>query len=68
LIWTLERAGNQVHYVTLNVAGQTYTIDTHFTAQSNWYADEIDVAFQMDGNYEQQPYTVWLDQVSLNAY
>jgi len=68
LIWTLERVGNEVHYITLTVDDQTYTIDTYYTAQSNWFADEIDIAFQMDGNYAQQPYNVWLDQVTLNAY
>jgi len=68
LVWTLERVGNQVHYITLQVADQTYDIDTYYTAQSHWYADEIDVAFQMDGNWAQQPYNVWLDQVTLNAY
>jgi hypothetical protein len=30
--------------------------------------EEIDVAFQMDGNYEQEPYNVWLDEVKLTAY
>jgi hypothetical protein len=68
LIWTLERVGNQVHYITLQVGDSTYNIDTYYTAQSNWFADEIDVAFQMDGNWEQEPYHVWLDQVTLNAY
>ena len=24
--------------------------------------EEIDIAFQMDGNYQQQPYNVWLDK------
>jgi hypothetical protein len=24
--------------------------------------------FQIDGNYKQQPYSVWLDEVTLNAY
>jgi len=68
LVWTLERVGNQVHYMTLQVGDSTYNVDTYYTAQSNWFADEIDVAFQMDGNGSQQPYTVWLDQVTLNAY
>ena len=68
LIWTLERVGNRVHYNTLQVDDATYNIDTYYTAQSNWFADEIDVAFQMDGNWEQEPYNVWLDQVTLNAY
>lgn len=68
LIWTVERVGNQVHYINLNVAGTSYNIDTYYTAQPNWYQEEIDVAFQMDGNYAQQPYDVWLDEVTLNGY
>jgi len=67
LVWTLERVGNQVHYITLTVADQTYNVDTYFTAQPNWTQEEIDVAFQMDGNYKQEPYSVWLDEVNLLA-
>ena len=59
--------GNQVHYITLTVADQTYNVDTYFTAQPNWTQEEIDVAFQMDGNFEQEPYSVWLDEVNLLA-
>jgi hypothetical protein len=68
LVWTLERIGNQVHYMTLTVADQTYNVDTYYTAQPNWDQEGIDIAFQMDGNYEQQPYNVWLDEVNLSAY
>lgn len=67
LIWTLERVGNQVHYISVSVADQTYDVDTYYTAQPNWYQEEIDIAFQMDGNYAQQPYNVWLDEVNLLA-
>ena len=63
--WHLERVGNQVHYISLDVGDQSYTVDTYYTAQPHWYQEEIDVAFQMDGNWEQQPYTVWLDEVNL---
>ena len=65
LIWSLWRVGNQVHYITLSVADQTYNVNTYFTAQPNWYQEEIDIAFQMGGNYKQQPYSVWLDEVNL---
>ena len=58
----------QVDYISLSVAGQNYTIDTHYTAEPKWYAEEIDSAFQIDGNYKQQPYSVWLDEVTLHAY
>ena len=67
LIWTLERVGNQVHYISLNVDDKTYDVDTYFTAQPNWFQEEIDIAFQMDGNYKQEPYSVWLDEVNLLA-
>jgi len=47
-----------VYYISVSVAGQTYDVDTYYTAQPNWYQEGIDIAFQMDGNYEQQPYNV----------
>lgn len=67
LIWRLERVGNQVHYISLTVADQTYSVDIYFDAQPNWSQEEIDIAFQMDGNYRQEPYHVWLDEVNLLA-
>jgi hypothetical protein len=68
LVWNVERVGSQVHYISLTVGDQTYTIDTYYPNQPNWTLEEIDVAFQMDGNYKQEPYNVWLDEVSLTAY
>ena len=67
LIWKLERIGNQVHYISLTVADQTYDVDVYYTAQPKWTQEEIDIAFQMDGNYKQEPYNVWLDEVNLLA-
>jgi len=68
LVWNFERVGNQVHYIDLSVAGNSYNVDVYYTAQPNWYQEEIDIAFQLDGNYEQEPYNVWLDEATLNAY
>ena len=65
LIWHFERVGNQVHYIDLSVADQSYTVDTYYGAQPNWTQEEIDIALHMDGNYQQQPYSVWLDEVNL---
>ncbi len=67
LVWNLERVGNQVHYISLTVGDQTYNVDTYYPNEPNWTLEEIDVAFQMDGNYKQEPYNVWLDQVKLTA-
>jgi hypothetical protein len=51
-----------------NCGGPDYAIDTYYTAEPKRYAEEIDIAFQIDGNYKQQPYSVWLDEMTLNAY
>ena len=67
-MWTSSASATQVHYISLSVAGQNYAIDTCYTAEPKWYSEEISRAFQIDGNYKQQPYTVWLDEVTLNAY
>lgn len=67
LVWNVERVGNQVHYISLTVGNQTYNVDTYYSNQPDWTLEEIDVAFQMDGNYEMEPYNVWLDEVNLTA-
>jgi hypothetical protein len=59
LMWNVEQVGNQVNYVSLTVSDQTYDIDTYYHNQPGWTLEEIDVAFQMDGNYKQEPYNVW---------
>ena len=48
LTWNLERVGNQAHYVSLTVNGQTYNVDTYYNNQPGWTLEEIDTAFQMD--------------------
>jgi hypothetical protein len=68
LVWNLERVGDQVHYISLTVGDQVYNVDTYYPNQPDWTLEEIDVAFQMDGDYAQQPYNVWLDEMKLTAY
>lgn len=54
-----------MHCITLTVADQMYNVDIYYGAQPNWMQEEIDIAFQIDGNYKQEPYAGWLDQVNL---
>lgn len=68
LVWTVERVGNQVHYISLVVGDQTYNVDTFYPNQQNWTLEEIDNAFQMDLDAVGTPYNVWLDKVNLTAY
>jgi hypothetical protein len=67
LVWQFERVNGQTHYISVSVNGVTSTINQFFQPQANWTLEDINVAFQMDGNFAQQPYTVWLDQVTLTA-
>ncbi len=68
LVWTLERVGAQVHYVSLQVNNTVYPLNLYYPDQPNWSMGQINVAFQMDGNYNQTPYNVWLDKVNLTVY
>jgi hypothetical protein len=51
------------HSITLN--GVTTVIDRYFPPFSagNWYG--VTVNYQMDGNYQQAPYTVFVDKLNL---
>ena len=68
IVWTFERVGEQVHYISLQVNGTTYPLDLYYSAQQGWPMGQINAAFQMDGNANQTPYNVWLDKVNLTVY
>jgi len=56
-----------VHSIALN--GNTAVIDRYFnpaSAPSSWYG--LTLNFQMDGNYRQSPYSVYLDKLNLNYW
>ena len=67
LTWQFERVNGQVHYISVTVDGTTYPINVYLNPQPNWNLEDVDVAFQMDGDYKQTPYKVWLDNVTLTT-
>ncbi|HET9695525.1 MAG TPA: hypothetical protein VFP40_01580 [Terriglobales bacterium] len=67
LVWQFERVGNQVHYISLSIDDKTYPLDLFYSNEPKWVMESVDVAFQMDGNFAQQPYNMWLDKVTLKA-
>jgi hypothetical protein len=67
LTWQFDRVNNQVHYISVTLDGTTMPLNLTFPPQPNWKEEDIDIAFQMDGNYHQTPYNVWLDNVTLTA-
>jgi len=68
LTWTVERVNGQVHYISVAVDGNVTPVDKYYNPQQQWPGADLNVAFQMDGDYRQDPYTVWLDNVSLSAW
>ena len=68
LVWQFERVNGQVHYVALTIDGQTLNVDTYYEPQGGVMGNEVDVAFQLDGDNKQTPYNVWLDQVNLSEW
>jgi len=68
LRWEFERVNGQVHYVSVTVDSTTTPVDIYFNPQQNWTrGEDINVAFQMDGDSRQDPFNVWLDNVTLRA-
>ncbi|HUS18737.1 MAG TPA: hypothetical protein VMZ25_03730 [Terriglobales bacterium] len=65
--WEFKREGNDVFYIAVTVDGQKSYVNRQFTSLAV-SARELNVAFQMDGNYNQTDYSVWLDKVTLNYW
>jgi hypothetical protein len=57
-------ADNQLLYQTITLNGVTSTVNQYYNPGSavNWYG--ITINYQMDGNYKQTPYTVYLDNIT----
>jgi hypothetical protein len=66
LIIQVERTSdNKLLYKTITLNGYTQTVNRTFNPFSapGWYG--ITINYQMDGNYKQTPYTVYVDKLNL---
>lgn len=68
LTWQVERVNGQVHYISVTLDGNVSTVDKYYNPQQGWDGSDVNVAFQMDGDYRQDPYSVWLDNVTLYSW
>ncbi len=68
LTWQVERVNNQVHYISVTVDDNVTPVNKYYNPQPNYRGSDVNVAFQMDGDYRQDPYSVWLDNVSLSTW
>ena len=65
LTWELERVGNQTHFIAVTLNGYRQIVDKWYYSKPIGNAREINVAFQMDGDENQDNYQAWLDKVTL---
>jgi hypothetical protein len=58
---------NQLLYQTITFNGQQYNLNaTYAPTSSSWYG--VTINYQMDGNYEQQNYAVYLDNLNFTYW
>ena len=58
---------DQVYYVGVSINNQMYYFNRTFTPHAA-NANELNVAVQLDGNYREENYSIWLDQAKLTAW
>jgi hypothetical protein len=68
IVWSFERIGTKVHYISLQLNGSTIPLNIYWGYQSSYPNSDINIAFQMDGDYRQDPYHVWLDKLTVAAW
>ncbi|HET9792534.1 MAG TPA: hypothetical protein VFR08_14645 [Candidatus Angelobacter sp.] len=67
LTWEFKRTSTQVVFIGFTYDGVTHYVNRTYTAAASG-VNELNVAFQMDGDYRQDPYSVWLDKISLTRW
>ena len=67
LTWEFYRDGTYVHFVALTLDGVKHYVNRAYAARASG-AQEVNVAFQMDGDSAQHDYYTWLDNVKLTYW
>ena len=67
-VWQFERVGQQVHYISVTVNGTEHPVNMYQAAEENDHAYEINAAVQLDGNYRQAPYELYVDNLTLTYW
>lgn len=68
LIWEFQRtSGGNVQFISVTLDGVKHYVNRTYAPKSGT-ANEINVAFQMDGNKSMTDYDTWLDKVKLTYW
>ena len=67
LTWEFQRNATQTIFIALTLDGNKSFVNQTYNAKP-MNATEINVAFQLDGDFAQHPYSAWLDNVTLSYW
>ena len=67
LTWEFQRTSTNVIFVGFTYDGVTHYVNRSYPARSST-VHEMNVAFQMDGDYAMHAYSTWLDRVTLTYW
>ncbi|HWR37124.1 MAG TPA: Ig-like domain-containing protein [Clostridia bacterium] len=68
LVWEFQRTSdNKVKFISVTLNGKKSYVNRVYAPKSSG-ANEVNVAFQMDGDKYQTDYSVWLDKVTLTYW
>jgi len=67
VIQAQRTSDNHLLFQSITLNGQTSTLNyTESPTPTTWYG--ITINYQQDGNYKQQPYSIWLDKVTFTYW
>lgn len=67
LTWEFQRSATQATFIAFTLDGVKHDVNMTFDQISS-SVNEINVAFQMDGDFAQHAYSAWLDNVTLSYW
>jgi hypothetical protein len=67
LTWQFKRTTTNVISVAFTYDGATHYVNRSYPARTS-NIHELNVAFQMDGDYAMHAYSIWLDRVTLTYW
>lgn len=67
ITWEFKRTANQVIYVGFTYDGVTHYVNRTYPARPS-SVNELNVAFQMDGDSKMNAYSTWLNKVSVTYW
>jgi hypothetical protein len=67
LTWEFQRTATNVIFVGFTYDGVTHYVNRSYPARGS-SVHEMNVAFQMDGDFAMHAYSTWLDKVTLTYW